>query len=103
MTKNEFRAWFDGFCEGMEGAPNDKQWERIKARVAEINDVATTYPVFVDRYVAPYRPYWTNVPYWDGNTSGPVMSAAGTAPIVLNATFDMKDAGRAEYRAVLNS
>lgn len=55
MTLNEFKAWFDGFTEDMEGPPSDKQWKKIKARVKEITGVSTSYPVFVDRYA---RPYW---------------------------------------------
>jgi len=37
MTPSEFKAWFDGFTEALEGVPSEKQWERIKARVAEID------------------------------------------------------------------
>ncbi len=56
MTQQEFKAWFDGFTEAMDGAPNKKQWERIKARVKEIDGVVTTYPVFVEPWYVP--PYW---------------------------------------------
>lgn len=63
MTLQEFKAWFDGFTEEMSGAPNKKQWERIKKRVKEIDGTAVSYPVFVDRYLPPVRPYW--VPYWN--------------------------------------
>lgn len=54
MTTQEFKAWFEGFTESIEGPPSKKQWERIKARVAEIDGAATTIPVFVERY----RPWW---------------------------------------------
>ena len=59
MTPQEFKAWFDGFTENCDGPPNEKQWDRIKARVAEINGVSITYPVYVDRYWPQYPPrYW---------------------------------------------
>lgn len=54
MNLSEFRAWFEGFTENLDGTPNDKQWKRIKKRVSEITPDPTPWPVFVDRY----RPYW---------------------------------------------
>lgn len=39
MTTQEFKAWFEGFTECIEGTPSKKQWERIKNRVAEIDGV----------------------------------------------------------------
>lgn len=32
----EFLAWFDGFSENIEGAPTEKQWTRIKERIARL-------------------------------------------------------------------
>lgn len=70
MTLSEFKAWFDGFTEDMPGAPTKKQWERIKSRVGEITGHAVTYPVYIDRYVAPVRPYWDRVwAYGSTNTA----------------------------------
>jgi hypothetical protein len=89
MTLAEFKAWFEGFTEGMEAAPDEKQWERIKARVKEINGVAVTKTVFVDHYVEPYRRYWPNVPYWSGQA--------------FSSNTAMLDLGKAEYRAALNN
>lgn len=45
MTLSEFKAWFEGFTEGMDATPTEKQWERIKARIGEINGVGQA-PVF---------------------------------------------------------
>jgi hypothetical protein len=56
MTLIEFKAWFDGFTDGMEGAPSVARWEKIKAKIAKIDDKPTTYPVFIDRYVEPTWP-----------------------------------------------
>lgn len=71
MTPSEFKSWFDGFTEGLEGIPNDKQWERIKERVSDINGQPTSYPVYVDRY----RPYLYGIPYngypiWTSGVAG---------------------------------
>ncbi len=37
MTLAEFKAWFEGFTESMEGAPTEAQFERIKAKVTAFN------------------------------------------------------------------
>lgn len=58
MTPSEFKAWFEGYTEGMMGPPTARQWERVKARVREIDGAATPYPVFLDKYVMPYREHW---------------------------------------------
>jgi hypothetical protein len=59
MTLAEFKAWFSGFTESMDSTPNEKQWARIKARVDEIDGVAITKTVYVDRYIERHRqPYW---------------------------------------------
>jgi hypothetical protein len=59
MNLSEFKAWFEGFTESMEGAPSEKAWERIKGRVKEIKDAP---PVerhhFHDYYVRPWKRYW---------------------------------------------
>ena len=75
MTLAEFKAWFDGFTESMEGVPSDKQWERIKARVAEIDNKPVTYPVFVDRY----RPYWLFANNWPTHGTQMLCSSMSTA------------------------
>jgi len=64
MTLSEFKAWFEGFTEDMDAAPNAKQWKRIKARVKEIDGTVTTYPVYLDRYVYPWSPtvVWNGYP-----------------------------------------
>ncbi|MEZ2132698.1 MULTISPECIES: hypothetical protein [unclassified Sinorhizobium] len=104
MTLSEFKAWFEGFSEIMEGPPDEKQWERIKARVAEINGASTPYPIFVDRYIEPYRRYWPNVPYW---TSGSALLGCNTPSSAASSTFEshsaMFDLGRAEYKSALSA
>ncbi|PDT47317.1 hypothetical protein CO661_14135 [Sinorhizobium fredii] len=114
MTLAEFKAWFEGFTEDMDGAPNEKQWKRIKARVKDIDGVAITKTVFIDRYVTPYRPYWSTDMVFGASGGVPVgttcMNAVGEALASAKAAvaeFDsqcaMLDLGKAEYKAVLNA
>ena len=63
MNLSEFKAWFEGFTEDMDGPPNAKQWKKIKARVSEITPDPTPMPVIVDRYIRPLQPYWPG-PIW---------------------------------------
>lgn len=73
MTLSEFKAWFEGFTESIEGksAPTQKQWARIKEKVALIDGAQTTHHIYVDRWVRPYRHYWDR--YWTtaGMATGP--------------------------------
>ena len=44
MTLSEFKAWFDGFSEGVGDAPTPEQWAKIKAKIADLRDKpAVTY------------------------------------------------------------
>ena len=106
MTLAEFKAWFEGFTESMEGQPTAKQWKRIKERVAQIDGVAVTREViYRDRY-------WPNIintsPVWYGGTitsavastcAGQVSPASDTVVMASN----MIDLGRAEYNQALAS
>lgn len=66
MTLSEFKAWFEGFTESMDGPPGIKQWERIQARVKEITGTPVTYPAYFHQYLrtvpTPYYAY----PTWVG-------------------------------------
>ncbi|HKI60729.1 MAG TPA: hypothetical protein VKA31_00400 [Mariprofundaceae bacterium] len=50
MTPLEFKAWFEGFTEAMDGEPTPDQWKKVKRRVSEIDGHPVTYPTFVERY-----------------------------------------------------
>lgn len=110
MTLAEFKAWFDGFTESMDGVPSEDQWSRIKARVREINGAPVTYPVFVDRYIEPYRRYWPSIPYWQQTygTSGGVdhggglMSHGTPKNMAFNGQAAMLDLGKAEYKSMVS-
>lgn len=75
MILSEFKAWFEGFTEGLEGPPTKAQFDRMKAKVADITGTPVTYPVYVDRYIETLRPYYrqypwaAGVPFW-GTVSG---------------------------------
>lgn len=107
MTLAEFKAWFEGFTESMDGAPDEKQWDRIKARVKEIDGVNITQPVFIDRYVYPYRRYydgvWWGTGYSTADSVGTVLQNAVSTAKAINAEFDshvaMLDLGKAEYQS----
>lgn len=36
MSLRDFLNWFSGFSENIDGAPNEKQWGRITAKIAEL-------------------------------------------------------------------
>lgn len=112
MTLSEFKAWFEGFTECMDGAPDEKQWERIKARVNEIDGVAITKTVFIDRYVPMYQRYWSSYDVYGGaltaiGSAMPDVYNATAALKAVNAEFDsynaMLDLGKAEYSAAMAS
>lgn len=64
MTPIEFKAWFEGFTEAMDRLPTRVQWDKIKARVAEIDGQPVTERIFVDRYLPTPVPYWpTGISY----------------------------------------
>lgn len=62
MKTSEFKAWFEGFVENLDGAPTAAQFDKIRAKVAEIDETAVTERVYLDRYVYPHRKWWGD--YW---------------------------------------
>ena len=111
MTLSEFKAWFEGFTESMAGAPDEKQWERIKSRVKEIDGVAITKTVYVDRYYPPYRGYFDGTPFWLGGQliaanaifeAENALNKAKAANEEFSSHCAMIDLGKAEYSAVVN-
>lgn len=105
MTLAEFKAWFEGFTESLDGAPSEKQWKRIKARVAEIDGTPITETVFIYRFVEPYHRYYDRA-LWGTACAGGVSAAQCANAAGLNAGQSvslvgmMSDAGRAEARAL---
>lgn len=88
MTLSEFKAWFEGFSEGIDKAPTEKQFAKIKAKVALIDGAPITYPVFIDRYRHYYDRIWT-VPYYGDpyvrySTAGGAVSGTQTTLSVVS-------------------
>lgn len=97
MNLSEFKAWFEGFTENIDGEPNAKQWAKIKARVGEITKEATPYPVYIDRY-RPFVERW----YYQNGLSGigasstmTYNSTAGQNAVGNSVTLRQFDAGAA--------
>lgn len=61
MTLSEFKAWFEGFTENIDGRPSEKQWARICKRMKDIDGSPTPYPVYIERYVEPYWRRWQSI------------------------------------------
>ena len=101
MTLAEFKAWFEGFTEDMDGRPSEKQWKRIQKQIKEIDGTITSYPVFIDRYVRPYRPYWDGI--WCGGASYQGVSSTGQLPHTSNTNVTanaLMNAGRLAFKAI---
>ena len=82
MKTEEFKAWFEGFTESMDSTPNEKQWKRIKAKVAEIDGTSVVY---TDRYHS-YFPYAAAsvYPFTINNTAGHSAVSCGNV-VTMNA------------------
>ncbi|MBB3972765.1 hypothetical protein [Hansschlegelia beijingensis] len=50
MTAEQFKFWFEGFAENAGYTPTYEQWERIKAKVAEIGAPAPLEPLGAINY-----------------------------------------------------
>lgn len=98
MTLSEFKAWFEGYTEALDGSPDEKQWKRIKAQVAKIDGAPLTQTVFIDRY----RDYkWPNWPYpYVSYSAGTAVGSAArqSASAEWNSHAAMYEAGKLEYR-----
>lgn len=103
MHLSEFKAWFEGFTEDMDGRPNEKQWAKIQKRVKEITADYTPAPVFIEKYVRPYYPYY---PHWSSgigicqNASDMTQTFSANNQANGQALLSAwSDAGRAEYKS----
>lgn len=78
MQLSEFKAWFEGYTESMKGTPTEKQWARIKERIAEIDGKPVTERVFVDRYWPSYQPwYFRDLQYYPPTRSTLIVGTSG--------------------------
>lgn len=98
MTLQEFKAWFDGFIENIPKQPTLKQWARIKERVSEIDGVAVTERVYIDRWWQPFRPfYYSNgLAAFSDTTSYQSLGGISSDTVLLPNATAMYAAGQAE-------
>ncbi len=61
MNLSEFKAWFEGFTENLDGPPGERAWKRIKERVATIKDAP---PVERHHFYNHYARPWLGQPYY---------------------------------------
>ncbi len=91
MTLQEFKAWFEGYTEGLEATPTKAQFDRIKERVKMIDGTPMTYPIFVASPTRPLFPYWT--PSWNIEDVHTVISAIsgthGTSLSDINTAYEL--------------
>ena len=104
MTLSEFKAWFAGYTEQMDGPPNGKQWKRIQKRVNEIDGTVTTERIFIDRWYPRYRQYWETPPLYPyystcsaNETKSMTFSASGDAAAEFDSAKAMLALGKAEF------
>ena len=98
MTLAEFKAWFEGFTESMDGPPNAEQWDRIKERVALVDGtVLTREVIYRDRY----WPHYVHGVYY-GGTSTLTARAVGANALTSNASVSssLMDLGKADYQSL---
>lgn len=104
MTLSEFKAWFDGFTESIPAKDgfNPEQAKRIRARVKEITDTPITWPIYVDRWVQPYRRYYESYgPVWVSDSAGDVPPNTWLMNNTSDAANPMLLAGRAEAASLV--
>lgn len=105
MKLSEFKAWFEGYTESMDGTPSKKQWERIKEQVKDIDGVSVSYPVYIDRYVKPYWGDWYSTTRMSGvgvggSSTGTYLSSNSTSNTKnFDGVSAMYAAGKAESLA----
>lgn len=93
MTLSEFKAWFEGYTEGLEGAPTAAQFARIKEKVAQISGVAVTERIYVDKYMSPWRPYWDR--FWWSSSSNGDFAAPNDITLTYASNSSLADKGSA--------
>lgn len=102
MNAAEFKAWFEGFTEAMDGKPNRAQWERIKERVSQIDGMALTIREL--RHSWPQTTYtWKLPPAFGTSVAGTrtVSNMAETGATGSEIMLDtLVDLGREEFNHV---
>ena len=55
-TFHDFLVWFDGWQENIDAQPNAKQWDRLRAKIAEVRETAGSEPQTTEVASAPAAP-----------------------------------------------
>ena len=97
MNLAELKAWLEGFCDGMGNAPTPKEWEKIKAKIAETQ--AITVPNVVSPYVSSPATVTTN-PFSLPNNLVPVGSRDWVPPDLGTRTYSA-NADRSRFEPVV--
>jgi hypothetical protein len=89
MTFQEFKSWLDGFIEGINGAPNAEQWERIKRVMDKVCEPAPVIPFHpnitptIAPAIAPVVPIW-RAPYEPLPWPGSQITCTGNSTVTCN-------------------
>jgi len=71
VTLSEFKAWFEGFCEGIEGAPTEEQFAKIREKVADLRpEPVLPHLPLAPPPVYPNMPIYPTTPYIVPSTPG---------------------------------
>lgn len=74
MTLNEFKAWLEGFEEAIDGAPDEKQWRKIKVKLSSVTG-AKEINIHHHDHSNPYRPHY---PHWYYSTTAGIQTTLTT-------------------------
>ena len=106
MTINEFKAWLEGFEEGMKGAPTKAQWTKVKERLGQVCDAVPAVPHYVDPYPVWWPYHWQWTPYTTG-TGGTWSWEGNGVTCSIHASTTLTDAayqiGKLEYVELTDS
>lgn len=85
MTLSEFRAWLDGFSEGVGDAPTPEQWQRIQQKLAEVIEIAPAPPPaqWPTREPVPGLPWKIGWPLSPGPSVSPGWPIPGTSTLTV--------------------
>lgn len=82
MNLAEFKAWFEGFTENLDGAPTERQWVRIREKVGQIKDAPpVTYHHFHDYYYRPWRRWYGDIGVYSVTAVGAQNSVQGSLTV----------------------
>lgn len=109
MNLQEFKAWFEGFTESLEGKPpGPKSWKRIQEKVSLIEESPpVTRDIFVHEYWHPWRRWFSDPgyePHRLGYGSGIGYSSSSSGQMAsFDSVLAFADLGRAESASLKNS